>query len=273
MSRIVRHIGARACPEDDTKVLLAVPFFPGEKIKQVDLDCYFASGVASAIDQPSQCNWYGLTIPWSLVFATDMIVAGGVPGAFGSPTAIDLLYAQWLKDVTDDGGEVFGGDIQQDRETVAGEEQHADEELIDSGPIGVHKWFSREVIMRPVAAEGNTIIRFGDDFRQSRTNIPGAAMGGICLFGMVRFQTDAETNFNVEFQDSTIRELMGLLIGGDYTKVKAKIEADTSNLGDQLRTVLFGGDSFIEADTLKGATGNAIAKASFYIESPISRQH
>lgn len=273
MSRVVRHVGSRSVPEDDTKVLMAVPFFPGEIIRSINLDCYLASGDSSAIDQPSQCNWYGITIPWSLVFATNMLNVGAAVGDMGSVADIDLLYAQWLKDVEDNGAEVYGGDIDADGEITTGEEGHLAEELIDSGPIGVHKFFSREVIMRPFAAEGNTVIRFGDEFRTVLQGIPGAAMGGILLFGVVRFQTDAETNFNIELDDVTSKEMMGLLIAGDYTTVKAKIEGDTSVLGDFLRTVLFGGNNYIEADTLKGAAAKATSKASFFIESPISRFH
>ena len=67
--------------------------------------------------------------------------------------------------------------------------------------------------------------------------------------------------------------MMGLLIAGDYTKVQAKIEGDTSALGDYLRTTLFGGDNYVEADTFKGPAGKAMVKASFFIDSPISRKH
>lgn len=273
MSRLVKHIGGRSTPEDDTKVLMAVPFFPGEKIKSVNMNCYFASGDASAIDQPGEINWYGITVPWSLYFATPMIVGGLSPASMGGADDVDLLYARWLHDVADDGGEVFGGDVDSDPELTEGEASHAVEELIDSGPIGVKKWFSREVIMQPFAAEGNTVIRFGDSFSATPTGIQSHNLGGLLLFGVVRFQADVETQFNVELDDATSREGMGLLIGGDYTKVKAKIEGDTSSLGDYIRTVLFGGDNFIENNTLKTQAGKSYVKASIFIESPISRSH
>lgn len=268
--RVVKHIGARQTASDISKVLLAIPYFPGEKIVSCRMSCYFASGAASAIDQPGEINWYGITVPWSLVWATNMMNAGGSPGVLAGVPAIDTLYVQWLKDVADsEAGERFGGD-ESDTETVSGEEGHVAEELIDSGPIGVHKWFNREVIMTPFAAEGNTVIRFGDAF-SANPSIPAAAMGGLALFGVSRFDPAAQTEFNVELDDTTSREMMGLLIAGDYTKVKAKIEGDTSGTGDFLRTVLFGGDNYIEADTLKGPTGVSTVKASILIDSPISR--
>jgi len=273
MGRLTKYIGARGTASDESKVLLAVPFGPGEKIATVTLSSYFASGAASAIDQPGEINWYGITIPWSIVWATNLLAAG-TPGILDGVPAIDKLFVQWLKDVNDnEAGERFGGDANDDVETVTGEEGHASgsEELIESGPIGVQKWFSREVIMTPLAAEGNTTIRFGDMFSAIVKDLPGAAMGGLMLFGVSRFDPAANTEFNVELDDATSKEMMGLLIGGDYTKIKAKVEGDTSTAGDYLRTILFGGDNFIEADTLKGPIGKSIVKATVWIDSPISR--
>lgn len=268
--RVVRHTGARSCPEDDTKVLHAVPFFPGEKIKSVSLQGYFASGDDSAIDQPGRVNWYGIVIPWSLVFATELMDAGGVPSPLTGVPEIDSLYAQWLQDLVDDGGEVWGGDVDADPDVDTGEATSPSNALLESGPIGVHKWFTRERIMAPFAAEGNNVIRFGDSF-SATTSIPSAKMGGLALFGMVRYQVDAETNFNIELDDTVSRKAMGYLIGGDYTRIMAQIQGDTSTNGDFLRTVLFGGDNFIEADTLKKQAGKAHVIGTYSIDSPLKR--
>lgn len=269
--RVVKHLGARSCPTDTAKVLLAVPYFPGEKIVSVSIDAYFASGDSSAIDQPGEVNWHGISIPWSLVYATGMMDAGAVIDQMTGVPNIDKLYTQWLRNIDEGTGERFGGDADDDVEDTSGEEGHVNEELLHSGPIGVHEWFKREVVMRPLAAEGNTVIRFGDTFA-ARTSIPAHAMGGLALFGMVRYLADATTEFNIEHDNSTARENLGQLIAGDYTKVKARIEGDTSAIGDYLRTVLFGGDNYIEADTLKGPAGKAVVKASFAIDSAISRR-
>lgn len=271
MSRVVKHIGSRSCAADEAKVLMAIPFFPGERIMNLRMSAYFASGDSSAIDQPGEVNWYGLTIPWSLVWATNMLDLGDTPNTLGTVAAIDQLYTQWLRDIDEDSNETFGGDVDSDAETSEGEATHSDE-LIDSGPIGVHKFFSREEIMAPFAAEGVGVIRFGDAFKVNTGPIAGAAMGGLLLMGMVRFDSAVETNFNIELDDATSREAIGLLVTGDYTKVKAKIEGDTSILGDYLRTVLFGGDNFIESNTLKDPAGKAHIKASCFIQSAISRR-
>lgn len=271
MSRLVKHVGARSTPEDDVKVLMAVPIFPGEKITRATIQGYFASGDDSSIDQPGRINWYGIIVPWSLYFVTNMIRGGGTPGAMDTVVAIDDLFERWLKEITSDGGEVYGGDVDSDPLTDTGEDPHVEGGLLDSGPIGVQKWFSRESIMQPFAAEGNNVIRFGDSFSTSRS-IPAPKMGGVALFGVVRFQVDAETNFNIELDDTVSRLALGTLIGGDYSKIMSQIEGDTSTNGDFLRTVLFGGDNYIEADTLKQQAGKAHVIGTFNIDSPITRR-
>ncbi len=266
--RVVKHLGARSCPADDGKVLMAIPTFPGEKVSHIRMSGYFASGADSAIDQPGELNWYGISVPWGIVFATDMITGGG-PGILGSVADIDKLYTRWLRSANEGIDQYYGGDVDADPEEVAGEEAHSSEELIDSGPIGVHRWFSREVVMQPLAAEGNLVIRFGDSYSGVIGKVPVAAMGSLLLFGVVRFEHAAETNFNVEIDDATSKEALGLLISGDYTKALARVEGDTGTVGDFLRTVLYGGDNYIEADTLKGPAGKAVVKAQIIINTPL----
>lgn len=271
--RVVKHIGARSTPVDDQKVLLAIPTFPGEKIKNIHLSAYLASGDASAIDQPGECNWYGISLPWSLVFISNALHGGGPIGDLGSVPDIDSLFTQYLVGAQETAGEVFGGDVDIDADTDTDSDGPNERALIDSGPIGVTKWFNREVIMAPFAAEGNTVIRFGDSFSANTGPIAAHAFGALHLFGVVRFVATAETNFNIELDDTVSLAMMSLLIAGDYTKVMSRVENDTSSSGDYLRTVLFGGDQFVEADTLKGPAAKATVKAVINIDSRMSRVH
>lgn len=266
--RVVKHTGARSVPADDSKVLLMVPTFPGEKVRSVRLSAYFASGDDSSIDQPGECNWYGLSVPWSLFWATDLIRGQNVED-FGDVDDFDALFKEWLRGP--DADQYYGGDVDADPEEVATEEQHASEELLASGPIGVQKWFAREVVMQPYAAEGNNVIRFGDSFSGVVGKVQTHSFGSLLMFGMVRFEHAAETNFNIELDDATSKEGMGLLLSGDYSKVRALVQGNTAGLGDYLRTVLYGGDHYVEADTLKGPAGKAVVKAQVVIDTPLSR--
>ncbi len=270
--RVVKHLGSRSCPADDSKVLMLVPTFPGEKLKFVNLSAYMACGEDSGIDQPSEVNWYGLFIPWSTMWATDLAVSGGSTEDYGDVADFDDLFKKWILETGGDGTEYFGGDVDADPESVAGEEEHSDEELLYSGPIGPVRWFSREVVMRPYAAEGPQAIRFGDDFAARLNRLPSTGYGGLHMFGVARYEFAAETNFNIELDDATSKMGMGLLMAGDYTKAAAIIEGNTASLGDFIRTVLFGGDNYIEADNLKGAAGKATVKGVFGIETALSRR-
>lgn len=270
--RVVKHLGSRSCPADDSKVLMMVPTFPGEKLQSVNLSAYFACGGSTAIDQPGELNWYGLFLPWPTFWATDLMISSGGTEDYGDVADFDSLFKMWVLETGGDGTEYYGGDVDADAENVADSEEISDEELINSGPIGASRWFIREVVSRPYAVEGALAVRFGDDFEAHLNRFPSAGMGGLHMFGIVRHEHAAETNFNIELDDATSKAGMGILMGGDYTRAQAMIQGNTAALGDYIRTILFGGDNYIEADTLKGDTGKATVKGSFSISTPLSRR-
>jgi len=267
--RVVKHIGARSCPADDSVVLTLIPTFPGERIANLDISAYFASGDDESIDQPSEMNWYGIVVPWSIFWSTDLLKQTAPD--YENVADFDSLFEMWTRSATEASNKYWGGDVDADPEDQAVEEGSGEDALLDSGPIGVHTWFTREIVMIPMAAEGNNIIRFGDQFTSRLNGLPRSSMGALYMFGVFRSEHTAETNFNIELDDTVSKEGMGLLMSGDYPRVEAKIQGDTGLLGDFLRTILFGGDAYIEADTLKGAAGKATVKVRAAINSPISR--
>ena len=270
--RIVKHLGGRVCAADEAKLMLVVPTFSGEKLSFVQLSAYFACGGDSPIDQPSEVNWYGLFIPWSVLWATDLAISGGGAIDFSTAAQWDELFEKWVFETGGDAGEKFGGDVDADPEGVAGEEEHSDEELLNSGPIGPQRWFAREVVMAPHAAEGVNKVRFGDAFSARLNRLPSSGFGGVHMFGIVRFDENVEANWNVELDDATSKAAMGLMMSGDYSRVQAMIQGNTAALGDYIRTVLFGGDNFVEGSTLKGLTGKGVVKGVFGIDSLLLRR-
>ena len=238
------------------------------------MSCYAAALTDEDVSNPSELNWYGIGIPWEIFHATDMLAKATVPSYTGVADW-DSLYEMWLLDTSQDGSEHWGGDVDLDPEVVTGEETlvGAGEELLDSGPIGVYSWFKREILLRPYAAAGNAVIRFGDDFEARQTGFKNPGMGQVIMFGCVRHAVgDTQVDFNVEFDDVVSIEAMGLLMGGDYARINQMIQGNTAALGDFVRTVLFGGDSYIEASTMKEPSVKVYVKASIMIESPLQRQ-
>lgn len=141
--------------------------------------------------------------------------------------------------------------------------------------IGPYIYFRQASLGRPYAAAGNDSIRFGDDFR---ANLPGssfkaASWGQLIMFGMVRYESDTtETNFNIEKDDATSIRALALLKGGDYARISQKIATDTSAFGDWIRTVLFGGDNYLEASTLVNTTVKTYTLLEPHIRGPLSRK-
>lgn len=269
--RQVKHMSGRSCPADDAKLLAVIPTFPGERITSMRMSAYAASGDDESIDQPGEMNWYGIAIPWAIVWATNLLT-NALVSSMDTVPKYDTLFEQWVRSASEAADKYWGGDADVDPEDQAVEEGAGEDALIDSGPIGVHKWFSREKLLIPMAAEGNNVIRFGDEFQATLSNLPKLAFGGLHLFGVMRSEHAAQTTFNVLFDDAVSREGLGLLLSGDFDRVEAKIQGDTAVLGNFIRTVLFGGDYYAEADTLKGMALKCYVKLVATIDSPISRR-
>ena len=75
----------------------------------------------------------------------------------------------------------------------------------------------------------------------------------------------AESNFNAEITNANRRYARDILVSGDRTRVEGHILNDT---GDYIRTVLFGGDTFLESDTAKELDAKAYAKGVVTVETP-----
>lgn len=187
----------------------------------------------------------------------------------------DELFRNLLLEYGSDGSEYYGGDadaLTPDVPPAPGEHLDDDPEITRSiGPSGIVRLFSREVLMRPLFSEvvdGETVhTRFADSWNQPIRGRANRETGGVIFVGAVRYSVDAQTTFGVEFDAVRARSLKPL-IGGDMSRVQAMIQSDTGGEGDALRTMLFGGDNFIEADTLKADPVKAYAKVFAQIQTP-----
>ena len=270
--RVVRHGSGRTIATEDAKLLTLMPIFPGESVKSVEGSCYAACLTDVDVSNPPELNWWGITVPWQIIFATTMLAGSHAMANLDTVAAWDALYEMYLLDTSQNGDEKWGGDVDTDPEGVSTEEGHDDEELIDSGLIGIKRFFRRETLLQPYAAAGNDTIRFGDGF-YFNTPVKGpGSMGGVLMFGCVRHDIQVETNFNLELDDVTAIEAIGLLMAGDYTKIRAMIKGNAAALGDYIRTTLFGGDAFIEASTYTDPSLKAYSKVVAFIETPLQRQ-
>lgn len=274
MGRTTKYLGARTVTDDQAKCLALIPLFPGERVERLRIDAYAAALTDNDVSNPIMMNWYGLGIPWPLVDAADP-VSDGTQADYSTVAQYDSLLTQYLLSANEGTGEVFGGDVDIDPETTPqGDEIVTEDPLITAGPPGAYKFWAHEILARPYAAAGNDTIRFGDDIRMS---IPGKAFtyfpwGQLLILAMVRNDaSQTETNFNIELDDVATIRAFSQLRSGDKKRVGNALIHDAGTHGDFMRTVLFGGDNFIEASTIKDSSVKAYVKAVAHIASPYSR--
>lgn len=250
-----------------------MPLFPGESVDKLMIDC-IATGLSDTdVSNPIELNWMGLAIPWDILNMLDPIADGTQPD-FSTVAQYDSAFDQMLRNADETDSELFGGDVDGDSESTTTEESHSEEDLISDGPIGPYIFLRQEVLARVHAAAGNATVRHGDEFRMmlSGKRFKKFPMGQLLMFGMVRYAgATTETNFNLELDDITAIQTMALLRSGQLARIQQKIATDTSAAGDWLRTVLFGGDNFIEASTLVSTSVKAYFKGRLHISGPLSR--
>lgn len=288
--RVVRHMGARSMSVDDAKLMSAIPYFAGEDLRALNIHGYAATSAIDDANQLNEINWTVLAVPWVVLLSN----LGNTytfynTGSLTMDTAADYDFAfrTLVFEMGADGNEYYGGESSHGSEDdfvpasseIPASSGDADEPLLSparlgdnasKGPSGIRRLFSREVLMLPkfpgTATSGQTV--FEDEFKAQLRGGTGHLNGGLIMVGAVRYSADAETNFSVEFDADETRNGIAAAIGGDYSRVQALIRRDTGELGDNLRTMLFGGDNYIESNTLKGVTSKNYVKCQAWFTTP-----
>lgn len=273
--RVVRHIGAREVESTEALPLVIIPYGAGERLRNLRIDAYAASEAENTVGEAPEVNWAVIDVPWSVLLTHATL--GGAGGTADLDTAAewDTMFRNLLLEYGTDGNEYYGGDPDQaggadvvPEPGLSGESGDDEPAITRSiGPSGVMRLFAREVLMRPLLAEGSGAVRWFDEFNVA---IKGRALresGGCVLAGVVRYETPAETNFSAEWSADMSKGLRAL-IGGDMQRVQEYIQNDTGAVGDRLRTMLFGGDNYVEANTLKELAVKAYMKVWCAVETP-----
>lgn len=270
--RVVRHIGARSVDDNVALPLAIIPYGAGERLRNLRVDAYIATRAASFADQPSECNWLCIDVPWPIILTHSTVGGAGGTASLDTAAEWDTIFRNLVLEYGTDGNEYYGGDFDAttpDVPPTPGEEADDDPAITRSiGPSGVQRLFSREVLMRPLLAEGaEEAVRWFDDFNVHIRGPGRRDNGGVVFFGAVRYSVSAQTNFGAEFSSDRAKALKAL-IGGDMQRIQAVIQEDTGAMGDALRTLLFGGDNYVEADTLKADAAKATVKIWAAVETP-----
>ena len=306
--RLQRFITGRDAPADSSRVLAVAPVWKGETLRAFYMDAYamtrgagagrFGTGESSFPDQPTEINWHVLWIPWDIAATHSRNIPEQTSSQSGvgenvHPASVlnerdagsewDALFRNILFEWSASGSEYYGHgeadlepiEVAQDRQaeadtTGAGAEAERASvaERGTMGNLGIIRLYGREVLMRPAISDGDGKVRFGDDINiQTQAKIAGP---GFVVAGVVRYEISTETNWNAEINSVARQAARNMLIGGDAARVQAHILHDNSPIGDYIRTILFGGDTYVEADTLKGSHAKVSAKGVATVETPYS---
>ena len=123
--------------------------------------------------------------------------------------------------------------------------------------MGVVVAYTRETLLTTHAVhdergDNNSVSQWTDRVSFDLTLPPMSTSGGCIFIGCTRFKDSATlTNFGVQMETPEHNQL-GALIAGDYTRVQSTISNNQGVEGDYLRTMLFGGESYIEGGLTPG---------------------
>lgn len=289
MIRMPRFMVARNVNADSAKVGLILPIYTHEVLQKlyIDVKCMTrGTGLGGVVgtptsysDQYNEINWHILYVPFS-VWSTNMNAQRTGYAPPRNEDDLDQLFRRLLFEWEANGNEYYGGDYDGDPltfnredDTEGGSATESTDEPNDSvaergsfGPTGIVRLLGREVWMQNMVSDGDGKARQGDEFM---VDLPMMLPGpGYILGGAVRYEHATQDNFNVTDISAAQVPAEAMLLGGDMMRVQAHIEKDSTVMGDWMRTILFGGDAYIDDDTVKGEAAKMYWKGVATIQTP-----
>ena len=252
--RSVRHIGGRLCEDSTARALVAIPTLPNETLSRLNLQFFAATDSDIQVDSPQSYeahlvwtpfNWMGpagsTTITSSTMdnVITNAITQGTIPpyGADANP----------------------GGD---EPEVVYGSEGVEfiwnDDRILasSSGPGMAYNGVS-------VTKENHAIDRWSYSMKKRRY----FEQPGIIIFGVYVHATPAQTDFGVAEMDAsaiTPATFNDIFVTRDFSSLSAQEQ--------KIYEVVYGGDTYIEADTWKDQNIRSHVKAQALFKTPYPHQ-
>ena len=295
---MARLISSRNTPADDTVVNAVFPVFKAEMARKLWLDykCMTRgtgfggiAGTASSFpDQYNEVNVHGLWVPWEIAVTHQDSTTQNTTALSDLATEDwDPIFKNLMFEWSATGSEYYGGSdyerdaldynerTSQNENSTGSSPQGADastpvSERGSFGPLGIVRLFGQEVFMENMVSDGDGKVRQGHNF-QGSMDLKGLNGPGFIVIGTVRYKVnDANADkWNYDVENAATRMARNALIGGDLQRVQDIIERDQGVMGDWVRTMLFGGDTYIgAADTLKENDAKSYAKAVFTVETP-----
>lgn len=270
----VRHwkgLSARSIGHNDTKALLVTPIWPGERVVNIRLSGN--TGLTSGNDwETPEINFKGLAVP-ALDYTWNADTGDTASSKFATPSAVDDTFKGFVVGAGSnaDANDYYGSD--DDESDIRAVPPKTD---IWAGG-GMHTWFTREKLMKPVNATQymdifDTQVKFGGKgFKASRPTF--------MIFGAYRFRANVTEEFNAQY-------MMGLAqsVDGGQTQfawhpewVEQQLspfvtDVDQNSTDDANRQALIevlSGDNFQESATISDDSAKVAVKCDMTILTPI----
>lgn len=252
--RTVRHVGGRLVGVG-SKALVVTPVFPGESLRSMQLDCYASSDSNVQPDSPMQIEWLALFQPFDFI--------SNITAASLSNSSYDAFVGQLIGGAGTN--QQYGGDP----------DNKTGREAFEAPQLGMRTQellWQREDVMT-VRGQMTSHFNVGEVLNSHPQSGPFTAKigknfyfpyAGMVIVGVNRYDLSAETNFAFNLFEAGFDE-------ENWAKVLGANRADYSGLSSveqQAIEFVYGGDTFIEADTWKTDDVRAHVLAQFRFGTP-----
>lgn len=276
--RVFRAIGARSVSADDGVVLVACPIWPGETVKWIRIDAVSLAGSASAY-KLAELNWRGLIVPSADIGVGGMDLTAGLESDADFTTTIDTTFKRYTMQPEALANQVYGGDV-----NLEASEEEAIPGYADMARFrrrgNIDDWFRREILMRPYGNTGTAYLQ-SDMFNTLVSKNMHRRIPSFLLFGALRFEHEADTNFNWENVQSFTSQSASFGIHSmiwdpefveanleDFPRLTAPTAVEGPQGGAMLAQVLRG-DNYVEADRMEDSAAYTFTKVQIGIDTPI----
>ncbi len=229
--RVVRHKGGRLLTGSDTKCLVALPTLPGESMEKLTIQGYACSDGIVQPDSAIHLDWVMAWYPWDFM--------SSITGASIDNTGLDSMVFKALgKSATDPN--IVGEEVSRVDLAYSGIESIWTRESL--------VWAKNNVVRSDVAGLQVTESHVADRWTETIRRKLFWQQPGIIIIGAEVRPTGAQTDFGVAEIDTG-------LTGANWSQILTRDMGDEfvelSPQESKAYSLVYGGDTFIEADTWK----------------------
>lgn len=246
--RVVRHMGGRLIAAASPTCMVAIPTLPGESLERMSIQTYSAADSNVQPDSAEAMDWVAVWYPWDFI--------SSITGASITSAGLDSMISKVLSPLSPFGGEPNPG----------GEDPTSPASIF--GPF--EAFWSRTALLAAtlwagvgdiVGSDARPTAKFQETFNKNLY----WTTPGLVLVGCELLPTDAQTDFGAAeidtgLTDAQYEHIATVENDNDFSLLNAQEK--------QAYELLYGGDTYIEADTWKDDDVRAHIMVQAQIRTP-----